>query len=469
MNYSHLLLPYSILKTIGEVADRLEMKAYVVGGFVRDLMLKRDSCDIDIVCIGSGISLARAVAQHLHIGHVAEFQNFGTAMIKTKFYEIEFVGARKESYNRDSRNPIVEDGTLEEDQHRRDFTINALSICLNNKDWGSLIDPFNGMLDLQNKILKTPLDPAKTFSDDPLRMIRAVRFAVQLHMQIDQSAIEAIALHCDRIRIVSQERIATELNKIISTSVPSHGFRLLDKTGLLKIIFPEFVALKGIETVQGLSHKENFDHTLQVLDNVAKVSNNLWLRWAAILHDIAKPLTKRFEPKVGFTFHGHECIGAKMVVRIFKNMRLPLNSSMLYVQNLVKLHLRPIALAKDFVTDSAVRRLIYEAGNDIDDLMILCRADITSKNDEKIQRYLQNFDRIEEKILVIEEKDKVKNFQPVITGEIIMKALNLPPGAMVGNIKNAIKDAILDGHIRNEYEEAYNYMLDLAKQNGIDL
>lgn len=469
MNYSHLLITYPILKTIGKIADKMEVKAYVVGGFVRDLMLKRDSYDIDIVCVGSGISLARAVAQHLNIDTVAEFQNFGTAMVKTKSYEIEFVGARKESYNRKSRNPIIEDGSLEEDQNRRDFTINSLAICLNSDQWGDLIDPFNGTLDLQNKILKTPLDPEKTFSDDPLRMLRAVRFAVQLNMQIEESAIAAITLHCDRIRIISQERITTELNKIISASIPSRGLKLLDKTGLLKIIFPELTALKGVETINGLSHKENFDHTLQVLDNVAKASSNLWLRWAAILHDIAKPYTKRFESQVGFTFHGHEYMGAKMVVKIFKTMRLPLNNNMLYVQNLVRLHLRPIALVKDSVTDSAVRRLLYEAGNDVDDLMLLCRADITSKNDEKVHKYLKNFDKIEEKISAIEAKDKIKNFQPVITGEIIMKALQLPPCAMVGNIKNAIKDAILDGHISNEYQEAYNHMMYLAKQYGLVL
>lgn len=464
MNYNHLLSSYPILKTIGQVADTIGVKAYVVGGFVRDLLLKRKSCDIDIVCLGSGIFLARSVADHLNIKQVSEFKNFGTAMIKNHEWEIEFVGARKESYNRDSRNPIVENGTLEDDQNRRDFTINSLAISLNSESWGDLIDPFDGILDLENKVLRTPLDPEKTFSDDPLRMMRAIRFAVQLNMEVDQKSLDSIYSHRDRIKIISQERISTELNKIILSNTPSRGFRLLDRTGLLKIIFPEFVALKGIDTIQGLSHKENFDHTLQVLDNISNTTENLWLRWAALLHDIAKPATKKFEPTIGFTFHGHEYLGSKMVPKIFKNLKLPLGNEMLYVQKLVKLHLRPIVLAKDDITDSAVRRLVYEAGNDIDDLMLLCRADVTSKNDDRVQRYLKNFDKIEEKIITVEEKDKVKNFQPVITGEIIMEALKIKPSPIIGIIKNALKEAILDGHIRNEYEEAYVYMINLARK-----
>lgn len=468
MNYSHLLEPYPILKRIQAVADQLQLETYVVGGFVRDLLLQRSAKDIDVVCVGSGIALAQAVAQALgKQDEVVVFKNFGTAMVRWEGGELEFVGARKESYQRDSRKPIVEDGTLADDQNRRDFTINALAISLNEARWGDLVDPFGGIADLERGVIQTPLAPATTFSDDPLRMLRAIRFSVQLNMTIAPDTLAAIKEQAARIEIISQERIITELNKIILAPTPSQGFKLLYEVGLLSLIFPELVALQGRETIQGQSHKDNFWHTLQVLDNVAKVSGDLWLRWAAILHDIAKPRTKRFDPAVGFTFHGHEELGARMVPKIFRRLKLPMKEHMAYVQKLVRLHLRPIALAQAEVTDSAVRRLIYEAGEAIEDLMTLCRADITSKNDAKVQRYLQNFDRVEAKIQLVEEKDALRNFQPVITGEMIMKTFDLKPSRLVGELKEAIKEAILEGEVKNEHDEAYNYLLVLGTEKGL--
>ncbi len=468
MNYSYLLDRYSVLQRIRAVADRLQLETYVVGGFVRDLLLERPSKDIDIVCIGSGIELAKAVAEVLgKAEHLVVFKNFGTAMVRWEDWALEFVGARKESYRRDSRKPAVEEGTLQDDQRRRDFTINSLAICLNHDCWGELVDPFEGVKDLKRRIIRTPLPSADTFSDDPLRMLRAVRFAVQLAMDIVPDTFAAIQQHAERIDIVSQERIIAELNQIIATPAPSRGFYLLDQLGLLRIIFPELVALKGAETIQGHSHKDNFHHTLQVLDNVAKTSNKLWLRWAALLHDIAKPPTKRFDPATGFTFHGHEEQGARMVPRIFKKMKLPMQENMAYVKKIVRLHLRPIALAQEEVTDTAIRRLIYEAGNDLEDLMLLCRADITSKNDAKVKRYLQNFDQVEKKMQWVEEKDALRNFQSVITGDTIMQIFGLKPSSLVGELKEAIKEAVLQGEIKNEYEEAYHYLLALGKARGL--
>ncbi|XWN34592.1 MAG: HD domain-containing protein [Roseivirga sp.] len=468
MNYGFLLASYPVLQRIGAVADECQLATYVVGGFVRDLLLGRPSKDIDVVCVGSGIALAKAVASALGQPHrVAVFKNFGTAMIQWEGWEIEFVGARKESYQRHSRKPIVEEGTLTDDQNRRDFTINALAIGLNKAHWGTLIDPFGGVEDLQRRVLQTPLDPAITFSDDPLRMLRAVRFSVQLGMTIAPDTLAAMQQQAERISIISQERITAEINKIMAAAVPSQGFKLLHQVGLLSLIFPELVALQGTETIQGQSHKDNFDHTLQVLDNVAQASDNFWLRWAALLHDIAKPQTKRFDPAVGFTFHGHEDLGARMVPRIFRKMKLPLQENMAYVQKLVRLHLRPIALAQEGVTDAAIRRLIYEAGDALEDLMLLCRADITSKNSAKVQRYLQNFARVEEKVQLVEEKDALRNFQPVITGSIIMQTFGLKPCRLVGELKEAVREAILEGEIKNEYAEAYNYLLRMGKAKGL--
>ncbi len=468
MNCKHLLAPHPILQRVGRIADQLQTETYVVGGFVRDLLLERPCQDVDIVSIGSGIALAQAVAQDLgRADNVVVFKNFGTAMVPWQGGELEFVGARKESYRRDSRKPLVEDGTLADDQNRRDFTINALAICLNSDRWGTLIDPFGGIDHLQQRIIRTPLAPATTFSDDPLRMLRAARFAVQLDMTLAPDTLAALAQYADRISIVSQERIIAELNKIVAAPAPSRGFRLLRDAGLLARIFPELVALQGTETIQGQSHKDNFDHTLQVLDNVADASNNLWLRWAAILHDIAKPQTKRFDPAVGFTFHGHEDLGARMVPRLFRKLKLPMQDNMAYVKKLVRLHLRPIALAKEGVTDSAIRRLIYEAGDALEDLMTLCRADITSKNDAKVQRYLHNFDRVEAMIQAVEEKDTLRNFQPVITGAIVMRTFGLKPSKMVGVLKEAVKEAILEGDIPNEYEPAYQYLLKQGAAHGL--
>lgn len=470
MNFSQVLEKNAVFEVIHQCAVELNQETYVVGGFVRDLLLKRPSKDIDIVSVGSGIELAGRVAKKLgKKDSLAVFKSFGTAMIKEGDFEIEFVGARKESYRTDTRKPIVENGTLEDDQKRRDFTINAMAISLNENNFGELIDPFEGTKDLKRKMIRTPLEPEITFSDDPLRMMRGIRFASQLGFDIAPESFEAIIKQSQRVKIVSQERISDEINKIILSPKPSYGFKLLFHAGILPIVFPEMVALQGTETIKGQSHKDNFYHTLQVLDNVGEMSDNLWLRWAAILHDIAKPATKRFDEKVGFTFHGHEDKGARMVPTIFRNLKLPLNEKMKYVQKLVRLHLRPIALVKETVTDSAIRRLLFEAGDDIEDLMKLCRADITSKNDVKVKKYLRNFDFVERKMLEVEEKDHVRNFQPQVGGEEIMKAFDLQPGRIVGNIKEALKEAVMEGKVKNNYKDLYQYMLELGKKEGLEL
>ncbi len=465
MNFADKI-SHSVFKVIAESAKEINVPAYVVGGFVRDLVLKRPSKDIDIVCVGSGIELAEKVAEKTKSSEVSVFKNFGTAMVKVGEWDLEFVGARKESYDRGSRKPVVENGTLEDDQNRRDFTINAMAISLIEESYGELIDPFEGMKDLRRMIIKTPLDPKITFDDDPLRMMRAIRFASQLTFDIAPETFDAIADYAERINIVSFERITDELNKIIMSRKPSYGFKLLYHANLLQIIFPEFIELKGTETKNGISHKDNFYHTLQVLDNICETSDDLWVRWSAILHDIAKPATKRFNSKAGWTFHGHEDKGARMVPDIFRKMKLPLNEKMKLVQKLVKLHLRPIALVRENITDTAIRRLLFEAGNDIEDLMKLCRADITSKNDTKVKKYIANFDRLEKRIVEVEARDQMRNFQPVITGEIIMEAFDMKPSREVGEIKIAIREAILDGKIKNEYEEAFNYMIRIAEKKG---
>lgn len=468
MNFAKVLQEETVFETIHQCAASLDQETYVIGGYVRDMLLKRPSKDIDIVSVGSGINLAKAVAKALHKeDSLIVFKNFGTAMLKEGAYEIEFVGARKESYRSESRKPIVEDGTLQDDQKRRDFTINALAISLNKENFGELLDPFDGIKDLKRKMIRTPLNPPETFSDDPLRMMRGIRFASQLGFDIHPETFEAINQQKERIKIVSQERVTDELNKLILSPQPSYGFKLLFHSGLLELIFPEMVALQGTETKNGLSHKDNFYHTLQVLDNVAQVSDNLWLRWAAILHDIAKPATKRFNEKQGWTFHGHEDKGARMVPNIFRKLKLPLNEKMKYVQKLVRLHLRPIALVKETVTDAAVRRLLFEAGDDVEDLMKLCKADITSKNDQKVKKYIRNFNLVEEKMVVVEGKDKVRNFQPEVGGEEIMKAFDLKPGKTVGIIKEELKEAVLDGKVQNNYDDLYQYMLMLGKKEGL--
>lgn len=458
----HLNLP--IFKTIAQCANQLNVDAYVIGGYVRDLFLNRTSKDIDVVTIGKGIELAELLHKELgETAHLSVFKNFGTAQVKFNDLEIEFVGARKESYNRDSRKPIVEDGTLTDDQNRRDFTINALAIGLSKNNYGKLLDPFNGLDDLTNKILKTPLEPEITYSDDPLRMMRAIRFATQLNFTIEEKSLNAISISKERIKIVSKERIADELNKIILAPTPSIGFKLLFDTGLLELIFPEMVKLHGVETINGKSHKDNFYHTLEVLDNTAKKTENLWLRWAAILHDIAKPATKRFEPEHGWTFHGHEDKGSRMVPQIFARLKLPLNEKMKYVQKLVLLHLRPIVLAKSEITDSAIRRVLFEAGEDIEDLMTLCEADITTKNPNKVKKYLANFELVRIRLKEIEEKDKLRNWQPPVSGEEIMELFNLKPCKAIGDLKNALKDAILDGEIKNDKQEAIDFLKEKAK------
>lgn len=458
----------NIFKQVSAAATELGVDAYIVGGYVRDLILNRESKDIDFVAIGSGIDLAQKTASLLNPKiNVNYFKNFGTAQFVYDGWELEFVGARKESYNRNSRKPIVEEGSLDDDQKRRDFTINALAISLNENKYGELTDPFDGLGDIENKIIRTPLDPDITFSDDPLRMMRAIRFATQLDFLIDQPTLDAIARNKERIQIISMERIADELNKIIRSKKPSIGFLLLDQVGLLDVIFPEFCLLKGTETVEDKSHKDNFYHTLQVLDNISHSTDNLWLRWAAILHDIAKPQTKKFDPITGWTFHGHEVLGSKMVYRIFKNFKLPLNQEMKYVQKLVYLHLRPIALTKEQITDSAIRRLLLEAGNDIDDLMCLCEADITSKNKQKVAKYLLRFEQVREKLKQVEENDKIRNFQPPVNGELIMQTFDIGPSSHIGTIKEKIKEAILEGEIQNDYQQAYEMMLSIGESLGL--
>ncbi len=469
MNLTTHIQENPIFEVIAQSAKELGYDTYAVGGFVRDIILKRTCKDIDIVCVGSGIALAEKVAiKSGRADSIAIFKNFGTAMIKIGDWEVEFVGARKESYRSESRKPIVEDGTLEDDQNRRDFTINALSISLNENDFGQVHDPFGGLIHLQQKIIKTPLDPDITFSDDPLRILRAIRFASQLGFDIDPDTFSSIEKNVERLQIISQERIIEELNKIILSKTPSYGFKLLFHSKVLHQIFPEMVLLQGVEIIDGKAHKDNFYHTLKVLDNVASVSNDLWLRWSAILHDIAKPATKRFDKKVGWTFHGHEERGARMTAQIFKKLKLPLGEPLRFVQSLVRLHLRPIALSKDTITDSAIRRLLFEAGNDIDGLMALCRADITSKDDLKVKRYLANFDKVEKRMKEVEEIDHLRNWQPAITGEHIMKAFQLKPGKEVGIIKNQLKEAILDGKIKNEFNESYQAMLEIGTKIGLE-
>jgi len=466
----HISPDDSIFNTLSEVITNEKVRAFVIGGWVRDYLLKRDhpDRDIDIVVIGNGIEIAKKVASGIDPKiKVNVFRNFGTAMFRWKDYDIEFVGARKESYNRGSRKPVVETGTLEDDQRRRDFTINALAISLNKDTYGEFLDPFGGREDLANKIIRTPLDPDKTFSDDPLRMMRAIRFATQLNFTIDKDTFSSIKKNTERIRIVSQERITAEMNKIISCKRPSLGFILLERSGLLQIIFPELNKLKGVEIIEGKAHKDNFHHSVKVLDNIAKVSDNLWLRWAALLHDIAKPVTKRYTPGSGWSFHGHEYKGSKMIPGIFRKLKLPMNEKMKYVQKLVDLHLRPIALSQDEVTDSAVRRLLFEAGDDIDDLMMLCEADITSKNEAKKTKHLENFRYVRKKLKEIEEKDAVRNFQPPVDGDEIIRTFGISPGKEVGIIKNAIREAILDGIIPNKYEAARKYMIEKGREIGL--
>lgn len=458
-----------VFKIIGGVADRQQTPAYLIGGYVRDLLLGRPCKDIDITVIGDGIEMAHHVAEALKIpgAHVAVFKNFGTAMIRYEGYDIEFVGARKESYRSESRKPQVKPGTLEDDQNRRDFTINALAISLNSGSFGEIIDPFNGLRDLDAGILRTPLAPEATYSDDPLRMMRAIRFSAQLNFKIEENSFRAISAQRERIRIISAERISEELNKMILCPVPSKGLMLLRNCGLLNLIFPQFAALEGVESRNGKAHKDNFLHTLEVLDNLARLSDDLWLRWAAILHDIAKPATKRFDPVQGWTFHGHEDKGARMVPGIFRALKLPMNEKMKYVQKLVLLHLRPIVLAKSEVTDSAVRRLLFEAGDDIDDLMKLCSADVTTKNEFKQRKYKANFELVRQKLVEVEEKDKIRNWQPPVTGEHIMNTFGLRPGREIGEIKNAIREAILEGVIPNEFNAAHDFMLDVAEKMGL--
>lgn len=459
-----------IFDTIAQAAEKINVPAYVVGGYVRDRLLARGTKDIDIVCVGDGIKLANMVASMFRPRpRVTIYRRFGTAALKHDDVELEFVGARKESYRADSRKPDVESGTLEDDQLRRDFTINALAVSLNEKDFGTILDPFDGLAHLEAKMIKTPTDPGRTFSDDPLRMLRAIRFSTQLDFRIEPRTMEGIARYRNRIHIVSKERIATELNKIILAERPSKGFKLLFKTGLLEILFPEMVALHGVDVRNGIGHKDNFYHTLQVLDNLSKNTKNLWLRWAAIMHDIAKPPTKRFNKKEGWTFHGHETLGAAMVPRIFKRLKLPLDNKMKFVQKMVQLHLRPIALTKEEITDSAVRRLLFEAGDDIDSLMLLAQADITSKNERKVKRYLRNYETLKERLVAVEESDQLRNWQPPVNGTDIMQTFDLKPSRSVGVIKDALREAVLDGVVKNEFAAAYEFVLAKGKELGLEM
>ena len=460
-------LKHPVFKVLAQYAAKEGIEVYVIGGWVRDLLLDIPSKDIDILVIGDGPALANAVAQILKVKKVSVFKNYGTAHFRYKDLDVEFVGARKESYQADSRKPFTESGTLQDDQNRRDFTINSMAISLNEVNFGALIDPFNGLTDLEKGIIRTPLDPVVTYSDDPLRMLRAIRFATRLDFKIERSSLEAMTELAPRLSIISQERITDELNKMILTTTPSRAFKLLQVTALLEQFFPEMIALQGIESKEGKAHKDNFLHTLEVLDNISLHTTDLWLRWAAILHDIAKPPTKRFDKTVGWTFHGHEELGAKMVPRIFKRLRLPLDHQMKYVQKLVRLHLRPIALVKGSVTDAAIRRLLHEAGDDIEDLMTLCNADITSKNEFKVKRYKQNFELVSEKLKLVEEKDRVRNFQPPVSGQLIMDTFNIGPCAEIGIIKTQIKDAILEGDIANDYTEAVEEMLRIGVSLGL--
>jgi poly(A) polymerase len=461
-------LDQPIFSVISRIADRDGLECYVIGGYVRDLLLHRPSKDIDVVVVGSGIDLARKVAEQLGRGtHLSVFRNFGTAQVKNRSLEVEFVGARRESYSRDSRKPVVEDGSLQDDQNRRDFTINALALSLNAHNYGDLLDPFGGLQDLSIRIIRTPLDPDVTFSDDPLRMMRAIRFATQLGFFIEQQTFDAIRRNADRIQIISKERILDELNKIMMADKPSVGFLLLEESGLLPLIMPEIHALAGVETREGKGHKDNFRHTLTVLDNVAAKSDDLWLRWAALFHDVGKPASKRFEPQIGWTFHNHNYLGERMLPGIFRRMKLPMGEPLKFVKKMVSLHMRPIVLSEDEISDSALRRLLFEAGDDLERLMLLCEADITSKNAERVRRYLANFEIVRRKLKEIEEKDRIRNFQPPITGSDIMHIYNLPPCATVGVLKEAIKNAILDGVISNDYDEAYAFMLQKAEQLGL--